>query len=58
MLFLVFFFALHFHNVAYFKNKSRQSAMQGGGMVEEAVVGHGKWVLRGFWLMATVTLEG
>lgn len=31
MLFLAFFFALHFHNVAYFKNKSRQRTIQGGG---------------------------
>lgn len=46
MLFLLFF-ALHFHNVAYFKNKSRQraSSEQGDRGQGAGVVLHGKWVL-------------
>lgn len=57
MLFLAFFSPCTFTTLPTSKTKADRARCREGAVVE-AVVGHGKWVLRGFWLMATVTLEG
>lgn len=60
MLFLAFFRLALSQRCLLQKQKQTENCAGRGqlGQGLEVVVGHGKWVLRGFWLMATVTLEG